>query len=76
MDDSEVLNVVFDSNYTEREVPRNTIRVSRSLDNSKRLLVQLDYDSKDGDDYMYMTFNISDLMSALGKIFEKDKIKL
>ena len=75
MSDSEVLDVSFDSNCSEREKPRNTIHISRSLDNYEKLLFQFDYNNKNDDDFIYMDVNIEDLMLALGRIFKKGKIE-
>ncbi|KKL93536.1 hypothetical protein LCGC14_1873680 [marine sediment metagenome] len=76
MDDSEVLDVIFDSNYSERESPRDVIHIRRSLDSPEKLLFQFDYNNKSNDDYIYMNVNIEDLMLALGRIFKKGKIEL
>ncbi|KKN35377.1 hypothetical protein LCGC14_0784300 [marine sediment metagenome] len=73
MNDEEVLDVRFDPNYCDRKVPRNVIRIQRSLDNHNNILIQFDYDGKE-DDFIYMTVDIMDLMLALGKIFRR-KIK-
>jgi len=70
MKDEEVLDVDFDPNYKDRKVPRNVIRIQRSLDNHKNILIQFDYDGRE-DDLIYMTVDIMDLMLALGKIFRR-----
>ena len=69
----EVLDVEFDPNYHDRELPRSVIRMCRSLDDSKKILIQFDYDGKE-DDFIYMTVDIMDLMLALGKIFRRDDV--
>jgi len=70
MKNEEVLDVEFDPNYDDRKCPRNNIRIERSLDNHKNILIQFDYDGRE-DDFIYMTVDILDLMFALGKIFRR-----
>lgn len=67
---TEILKADFDANYTDRKTPRNVISIQRSLDNHKNILIQFDYDGRD-DDFVFLTINISDLMTALGKILKK-----
>ena len=64
------LIVDFCANYNDRKTPRSLVRLGRSEDNHDNVLIEFNYDGRD-EDYVLLSIDFSDLMTALGKVFKR-----
>ena len=63
---TEKITADIDSNYFKREKP-NDITVNWSGDMPDKIWFNLDFPSKENDDYITIIFKISDILHAIGK---------